>query len=73
MKNSPADFEAELAELINKHSMEANSNTPDFILARYLCNCLLAWTIATNKRDDMRERDKQSDSPPDSAVTSAVE
>lgn len=59
MKNSPADFEAELTELINKHSMESNSNTPDFILARYLCGCILAWTIATNKRDDLRGRDKQ--------------
>lgn len=34
------DFKEELASLINKHSLENGSNTPDYILAEYLVNCL---------------------------------
>lgn len=52
------DFEKELTDLLNRHSVESDSNTPDFILARYLCGCLLAWTVNTNKRDDWRSMDK---------------
>jgi len=43
-------FEKELTELINKHSMENASDTPDFILAHYLCNCLSAFNLATKER-----------------------
>lgn len=51
MKNSHP-FETELATLINKHSLDNECNTPDFILAQYLWGCLLAWTVNTNRRDD---------------------
>ena len=34
------EFEKELESLINSHSIENESNTPDFILAKYLVNCL---------------------------------
>jgi hypothetical protein len=33
-------FEKELAQLINRHSLENGSDTPDFILAAYLVDCL---------------------------------
>jgi len=33
-------FKKELETLINKHSKENGSNTPDFILAEYLNDCL---------------------------------
>ena len=33
-------FEAELKQLINRHSLENGSDTPDFILAAYLVDCL---------------------------------
>lgn len=33
-------FYKELEQLINKHSIENKSNTPDFILAKYIINCL---------------------------------
>lgn len=33
-------FKKELENLINKYSMEAGSNTPDFILSEYLTGCL---------------------------------
>lgn len=33
----------EIRLVINRHSAENTSNTPDFILAEYLINCLIAW------------------------------
>ena len=44
-------FEKGLEELINSHSMENDSNTPDFILAEYLQECLDSFNNTTNKRD----------------------
>jgi len=37
------EFKKELEHLINMHSIENGSNTPDFILAEYLCDCLAAY------------------------------
>ena len=45
-------FEEEIATVINKHSMENRSNTPDFILAEYLLGCLRAYELAVNRCDD---------------------
>ena len=47
-----SNFEKELEQLINKHSIENESNTPDFILARYLMNCLQTLNILTERRED---------------------
>ena len=33
----------EIAAVLNKYSAENESDTPDFILAHYLANCLEAW------------------------------
>ena len=43
------EFKKDLSALINKHSLENESNTPDFILAAYLVNCLNTYTITKNK------------------------
>lgn len=40
----------ELAALINRHSLENGSNTPDFILAEYLLGCLGAFDKAARER-----------------------
>ena len=45
-------FEQELKDLLNRHSMENGSDTPDFLLAAYLKGCLEIW----NKT--MRDREK---------------
>ena len=45
---SPIAFERELQILINKHSEENDSNTPDYILANFLSNCLEAFNSAMN-------------------------
>ena len=44
------EFRAELTALINKHCCEAESNTPDFILAQYLEDCLKAFDAAVEAR-----------------------
>lgn len=48
----PPTFEEELRALINKHSLEGLSDTPDFVLASFLSNVLTDWNHATRARDD---------------------
>lgn len=43
-------FQKELEILINQYSLENKSNTPDYILAQYLDDCLKAFNKATNNR-----------------------
>ena len=45
------EFRRELESLINRHSQENNSNTPDFILAQYLESCLAAFDYAVSERE----------------------
>jgi len=52
-------FEKELIALINHHSLEGLSNTPDFVLAQYLMACLFAWNGATNRREQWYGREPQ--------------
>ncbi len=46
-----AEFLGELEHLINRHSKENESNTPDFILAQYLEGCLKVFNTAVQKRE----------------------
>lgn len=46
------DFERELTTLLNRYSKENGSNTPDFVLAQYIGNCLIAFNSAVNLRDN---------------------
>ena len=45
-------FQKELEQLINKHSMEEGSNTPDFILAQFLHQCLVAFNEGVRRREE---------------------
>jgi hypothetical protein len=55
-------FEQDLRRLINKHRlinehcMENVSDTPDNILAEYMCACLNAFNVATNQRRKWHSR-----------------
>lgn len=60
------DFITELRELLNRRSMENGSDTPDFILAQYLTDCLRAWNCATKRREDWYGRTPQEVFPPNS-------
>lgn len=43
-------FVKELAELINRHSVEGRSGTPDFVLAKYLYDTMIAYNRAVRDR-----------------------
>lgn len=47
----PLTFEQKISKAINQHSAENDSNTPDFILAQYMLNCLKAFNEASNARE----------------------
>lgn len=47
-------FRLELTRLISIHSLESLSNTPDFLLANYLVDCLIGFCNAVNRRDKGR-------------------
>ena len=42
----------ELTDIINKHSLENGSDTPDFILAEYLVSCLLLYNRFMTNSDE---------------------
>jgi len=45
------DALANLKRVVNDLNLENGSNTPDFILAEYLYDCLMAFERATTQRD----------------------
>jgi hypothetical protein len=48
---SESNFVRDIEEIINRHSQENNSHTPDFILAEYIKSCLRAFDTAVNTRE----------------------
>lgn len=44
-------FRADLERLLNHHSMENGSDTPDYALAVFLCGCLAAYNEALELRE----------------------
>lgn len=49
-ENTHLSFRHELASVINRYSKENGSDTPDFILAKYLHDCLDAFDAAVKDR-----------------------
>ena len=47
----------EIQEAINRASRESDSNTPDFVLAEYLMNCLNAYEVAVNRRENLKGKE----------------
>lgn len=45
----------EIETAINKNSAENGSNTPDFVLAEYLMDCLTAFDKAVRQRTEWHE------------------
>ncbi len=61
-------FERELQSLLNSHSKENESNTPDFLLSEFLMGCLKAYNTALKKRDkwfniNVWKEDKELEQP----------
>jgi len=57
------DFRSGLEHLINRFSKENGSNTPDFILAEYLDDCLRAFDAACYRRRVWWYGDRQENKP----------
>ena len=53
------DFRELLTDLINQCSKENGSNTPDFILAQYLNECLKAFDQAVCSRREWYEQESR--------------
>jgi len=51
-------FEKDLTDLINRHSIENGSNTPDFIISKFLVGCLVSFNSSCKKRDEMSSNNK---------------
>ena len=51
------NFGVELRDLLNRHSIENNSDTADYILADFIIECLTAFENAVIKRDKFREKE----------------
>lgn len=49
--SNPLEFKEELEKLINRHSMENGSDTPDYILCEFLTASIRAFDTATKGRD----------------------
>lgn len=46
-----SEFKRDLEAIINRNNIEGTSNTPDFIIAKYLYNCLQSFEVAVQERD----------------------
>lgn len=59
----------DLGDVINRHSAESKSATPDSILAGYLLDCLEAWDRAVQAREKWygrwEEKNVQTTNPTD--------
>lgn len=55
-----SELEQELTSLLNRHSAENGSNTPDFLLAEFLMGCLEQWNRSVRQRDVWYGRDASS-------------
>lgn len=63
------ELEQDLAAVLNKHSCENNSGTPDSILAQYLTFCLAAFNQAIQQRKTWYSPTSVVDWPGDASVT----
>ena len=50
-------FAQRLEGLLNRHSQENASNTPDFILTQFLLGCRAAWNQGVQQRETWYGRD----------------
>jgi len=55
------NFEAQLKELLNENCKENESDTPDFILAQYMNNCLKAFNDAVLQRRKWHSNENTED------------
>lgn len=49
-----AEFQRELAALLNKYSVDAATNTADYVLADYIFGAIAAFSAGVERRDESR-------------------
>ena len=54
-------FERDLTALINRYSLESGSDTPDYILAKYLVMALVGLNHAIGVRDAWYDRHRSAE------------
>jgi len=59
----PPTFIGELESLVNRYSMENASDTPDFILAGFMQDCLNSFNLAVNGREKWYGREMPENAP----------
>ena len=57
-------FQDELAELINIHSKENGSDTPDFLIAEFMVGMLNVFDAVLKRRDKWWKDEKQRERAP---------
>lgn len=63
VKGEQMTFEKELEQLINKHSVDNDCETPDFILAQACLGFMREFSKATEARDKWFGREKHTIPP----------
>lgn len=56
-------FKNELTQLINKYGIDAEANTPDYLLAEYVIDVLSSHIGITKTRDEWKQRPKAPVNP----------
>jgi hypothetical protein len=69
-ENMSISFQDALQNLINCHSMENGSDTPDFLLAEYLCDCLASYEVIVSKREAWYGREMRGPASAPTVVSS---
>ena len=64
MEPALTQFEQEVRDLINKYSLENDSDSPDFLLAAYLRSCLEVISGFVRQRERWYGRRVKSDTAP---------
>jgi len=64
-RSVPLTFVEEIERVVNSFSIENESNTPDFILAEYIRDCLSAFARSVTRREEWYGRRDAVVIPPD--------
>ncbi len=57
------DFQTELTQLINKYGLDAEANTPDFMLAEIAVDAIASICGFVKVRDEYKERQQAPETP----------
>lgn len=62
------NFQTELTTLLNKHSIDNDCNTPDFILAGNICLQIMATQAMMKDRDTWFRKSEEAEGKPEESL-----